>query len=125
MKKNEVQMWMEYALQDMKLAEISYRQTKFFPYVIFHCHEAVEKYLKGLIRMQGNDFPYVHLLDLLSDAVQVSPDDQLSLSNIGIALDELFRYSRYPGNDEFTEDQAIEVLKKAKEAEKIILKYME
>lgn len=125
MKSKEVQKWILYADEDLRLAEKIFREKGFSPHVIFHCHDAIEKYLKAIIRYQGREFSYVHDLEVLTNQLKIEMKDSVDLMNAAIILNILYPIARYPGKDQITFDQAEKALKAAQKAEKIILKYLQ
>lgn len=89
--------------------------------IVFHCQQAAEKYLKGLLAWRGVDFPKTHdlgrILDIvgtadsgLSDALR----DTVALTPYGVEL-------RYPGDrPDASPDQARRALDLARMVRKSV-----
>lgn len=95
--------WVRLAEEDFLVAILSFRRAQPFTYsACFHAQQAAEKYLKGVLVVQGVAFPRTHDLGMLvtlfppgSDPLSVSP---VSVSPVQLQL--LAGYavdSRYPG----------------------------
>lgn len=60
--------WVEFAKQDLKDAEILFKYKRYLG-CIYHCHQAIEKFLKAVMVEEGKTFPKTHdLLDLLKQS---------------------------------------------------------
>jgi HEPN domain-containing protein len=64
---NTPQEWLALAERDFNVAEYLASNMRPIPteIICFHCQQAVEKYLKGVITLQGEEPPYTHDLALL------------------------------------------------------------
>lgn len=49
MKEQVVKEWIERGEHDLKVAKILFAENEYFDVVLFHIHQAVEKYLKGFL----------------------------------------------------------------------------
>ena len=93
---SNVQAWITKGDHDFGTAQIIFTQIKEYKdTVCFHCQQAVEKYLKGLLVHQGIEFKYKHsiiyLLNLLSEKIEISDvmfENILKLENFAVE----FRY---------------------------------
>lgn len=91
--KREVKRWIDFANEDLIMAEIALRE-KIYNQACFHSQQCVEKLLKGFIEFQGEVHPQTHkLIDLLS----VIPKSLLNeLRNDILLLDRFYILTRYP-----------------------------
>ena len=124
-KNTDAKKWIQYAKEDLTLAEKLYEEKAFIPHIIFNAHQCAEKYLKGLVSLQKGNFPYVHDLETLSHCASVQENDEIGLLNSCLILNYLYPFARYPGKEVLTRKLAQDALSSAKKIEKIILKYME
>ncbi|KAF0152862.1 MAG: HEPN domain-containing protein [Ignavibacteria bacterium] len=114
-KSRKVMRWIQYAEEDIKLAEHSLTLESSCPYRLtaYHAQQCVEKYLKAVLVHHQIDFPYTHsitrLLELLQPVLSSTEySDAEMLSAYAIT-------TRYPGEDEeVTKDEAVEAIKIAK-----------
>jgi HEPN domain-containing protein len=64
--------------------------------ICFHCQQAVEKYLKGFIALQGDDPPYTHDLDELC---KLCEKHNAAFSAIGEMCSRITQFSVQPRYD--------------------------
>ncbi len=98
-KRELVQQWLDYADEDIGLAEHLVSESAAYPRAIgFHCQQAAEKFLKALLTRHQVEFPKTHDLGQLLDLVAaVEPQLAQSLSEV-IALNPYGVAARYPGD---------------------------
>ena len=97
MSEEELKNWIEISALDEKAARDLYA-TKNYPLAVFHCQQAVEKYLKALIYYSGKP-KFSHSLGQLGEELEKRLNKSLP-KNVKTAMNELdFHYttSRYPG----------------------------
>ena len=93
--------WVGKAEEDAAVAEWA-SGTGHYDTACFHAQQAVEKYLKALLVMQGKDFPKIHALRTLFDLTGMAEGER--------DLDELRWLTReagevrYPGESATRED---------------------
>lgn len=64
--------WFRKAEEDLKVAELIFKDGVWFGQVCFHSQQAVEKYLKGLLTLKNIKFPKTHsLLELMDLCLKV------------------------------------------------------
>jgi HEPN domain-containing protein len=91
--KEEVQNWIDYSLEDLRMAELALKD-KIYNQVCFHSQQCVEKILKALIEFQGRLHPQTHkLADLLSFVLENPFED---MRNSILLLDRFYIPTRYP-----------------------------
>jgi HEPN domain-containing protein len=113
--RDKVKRWIDYADEDLRLAEHSLTLGSSCPYRLtaYHAQQCAEKYLKALLVSHQIDFPYTHSITRL-----------LELSSAFLNLEEfkeaetLSPYAittRYPGEDEVvSKEEAIMAIQIAK-----------
>jgi HEPN domain-containing protein len=102
----EVERWLRYARDDLRVAELIAAQGGVPRAACFHAQQAAEKALKSIFVFLQNDFPYTHDLNRLRDSLPEGwpvkgrlPD----LSNLSLWAAE----PRYPGDlPDATTDEA-------------------
>ncbi len=96
MKEELVREWFERANHDLDAARILIKENVYFDVVLFHIHQAVEKYLKGYLLSQGWELRRIHNLDtLLNEAIIYEP----SLEEFRLPCQKITEYyveERYP-----------------------------
>lgn len=97
----KVRQWIEYADEDLRLAEYALRMESGCPYrlIAYHAQQCVEKYLKAFLVYHRQDFPYTHNISALLELCRKHSDWMDSLSQ----AETLTAYAisaRYPGEDE-------------------------
>jgi len=91
--KEEVQNWVDYAYEDLRMAELALRE-KIYNQVCFHSQQCVEKLLKGFIEFKGQIHPRTNkLADLLSSMPEKPFKD---LRDSILLLDRFYIPTRYP-----------------------------
>jgi HEPN domain-containing protein len=97
----KVRQWIEYADEDLRLAEYALRMESGCPYrlIAYHAQQCVEKYIKAFLVYHRQDFPYTHNISALLELCRKHSDWMDSLSQ----AETLTAYAisaRYPGEDE-------------------------
>jgi len=93
MRKNISGRWVKFAQDDLKDAQILFR-NKSYKSCILHCHQSVEKMLKAIISGQGKKIRKTHDLPTLSKDTKISiPDLILEFMEI---LNPYYTPTRYP-----------------------------
>lgn len=92
-KKSIVKKWLGYAQDDLRAAQILYKE-KAYRACVYHCHQALEKIFKAVILAKGKAFHKIH------DLVELYEDSNVSLpENIITFLSDLnphYLLSKYP-----------------------------
>ena len=96
MKKEVVKEWIERGKHDLEVAKILLAEEEYFDVVLFHVHQAVEKYLKGFLIDNGWDLKKIHDLELLvTEAMNFDAIFQKYL-DLGRKLTAFYFEERYP-----------------------------
>lgn len=96
MKKEVVKEWIERGKHDLEVAKILLAEGEYFDVVLFHVHQAVEKYLKGFLIDNGWDLKKIHDLELLvTEAMNFDAIFQKYL-DLGRKLTAFYFEERYP-----------------------------
>jgi len=127
--KEEAKRWFDFALEDLKLAELAMKE-EIYNQVCFHSQQCVEKILKGYMILKGEIYPKSHKLADLLSKIQESPFDPLK--DEILLLDRFYIPTRYPDALPGTlpeglpsKEDAEEALNTAKEIFKIIKRELE
>lgn len=115
----KVRQWMDYAEEDLRLAEYALQMGSGCPcrLIAYHAQQCVEKYLKAFLVYQRQDFPYTHNISALLELCRNHADwtDLLQAAEI---LTVYAVTTRYPGEDEPVSldeaRQAVDIAAKAK-----------
>jgi HEPN domain-containing protein len=91
--KKITQKWLDFAKSDLNAAEILFNNESYKD-SIFHCHQAIEKYLKAAIVERGRVFPKIHDLPELLAITKFKFSDKIIL--FLQELDSYYNPSRYP-----------------------------
>ncbi|NVM27236.1 MAG: HEPN domain-containing protein [Candidatus Helarchaeota archaeon] len=65
MKEQVVNEWVQRGNRDIDVAKILLAKQNYFEIILFHIHQAVEKYLKGFLILKGWSLKKIHDLELL------------------------------------------------------------
>ena len=91
--------WVLKAQNDLKTAEILYRENGPTDSLCFHCHQAVEKILKGFLVFNKKEFPKVHdLIHLLNLCKKIDKSFK-SLEIENLFLNRYYIETRYPSGE--------------------------
>jgi HEPN domain-containing protein len=95
-----LQAWIRQAENDMAMAEFA-RSGQFYAQACYHCSQAAEKALKGLLIGLGQDPPRSHSLERLVDALADLGLEVESLRSLQLkSLSRMTTATRYPDADE-------------------------
>ena len=126
--KKLVEDWVFYAESDLKTAEILIKDEYLMTNIIvFHCQQAIEKYLKAFL--VDNNVPIIKTHDLIkvNDMVKEIKDLGIDEKKLMI-VKQVFSESKYPGDLGLlpdglpTDKQASEFIEYAREVKAIISK---
>jgi HEPN domain-containing protein len=99
MNENELDQWATLALHDAETAQLLAKENGYPEIIIYHMHQAIEKYLKALTVKAGHSVRRTHHIDvLLSELIRTYP----SLEAIKEPVLFIHTYSprlRYPTGD--------------------------
>jgi HEPN domain-containing protein len=115
--------WLEFAQQDLKDAEILFKNKRYLG-TIYHCHQAIEKYLKTILVEGKKKVPKTHdLLDLLKQSEVKYTKEILNFIQ---ELNPYYAPIRYPDIPEVVslklrQEKASKILKSTKEISKWLL----
>lgn len=124
MKDQVVKEWIERGKHDLEVAKILLAEKEYSDVVLFHIHQAVEKYLKGYLIYNGWGLKKIHDIELLiTEALSFNEEFQKYL-DLGRKLTAFYYEERYPPGP-ITSYSKGEIKRILKEAEKIIIKLKE
>jgi len=112
--------WLNYADEDLRLAEHGMTMSSSCPYrlIAYHAQQCAEKCLKANLVFNQTDFPYTHNIRSLLQFCVGEWTVELS------GVDELTPYAvttRYPGEDEHvSRKDALHALELAKKVRKVV-----
>ena len=97
-----VEEWLRFARHDSEAASYLFSNMSNPPLEIicFHCQQAAEKYLKGLITAKGTAFEKKHDLSYLLDLLGLKVAENASLYESATRLTPYGAAVRYPGDKE-------------------------
>lgn len=99
MSESELQQWITLANHDAETARLLFDENGYPEIIIYHMHQAVEKYFKALILKAGRTIRRTHHIDaLLSELITIHPE----LKEIEEPVLFMHTYSprlRYPSGD--------------------------
>lgn len=127
--------WKSFADADLRTARVLFEREDaeaFARIIVFHAHQAAEKYLKGLLAAHGEEPPRVHSLpELLRRAIAYVPElDSLELRDAATDLNNYYVPSRYPAEvggptGPVTAKEAIEALTWAESIVSAVRSYLD
>ena len=92
------ELWLQYALDDLKSAQVLLKE-KIFNMVCFHSQQVAEKLFKSLIASFNKEIPRTHNLIRLHNICEDLYDDELDIDNEAlIFLNDVYLDSRYPAD---------------------------
>ncbi|ATZ61018.2 MAG: HEPN domain-containing protein [Methanosarcinales archaeon Met12] len=124
MKEQVVKEWIERGKHDLEVAKILLAEEGYFDVVLFHLHQAVEKYLKGFLIHKGWELKKIHDLELLVTEAMSFDDVFQKYLDFGRKLTAFYYEGRYPPGP-ITPYSKEEVEKMIETAEEIINKLKE
>ncbi len=125
MKEADFTEWVRYADEDCNSAKALLDSDAYPGHVIFHCHDALEKYLKAIMLKDNQEIEYIHKLKNILINTPISDDDKMYLKNTFIILDELYMASRYPTKvGKVTKEDGKRAFERTRESVIILKKYL-
>ena len=82
--------------------------------IAFHCQQAVEKYLKGFLVIQGEEPPYIHDLDILCSLALKHRPSFTSISSLCTTINYFSVQPRYDRGLSLSETDMLLVLQHTK-----------
>ena len=96
MKKQVAEEWIERGKHDLEVARILLQKKEYLDVVLFHLHQAVEKYLKGFLIYRGWELKKIHDIEtLLTDVISFDEEFKKYL-DFGRRLTAFYLEERYP-----------------------------
>ena len=121
MKEQVVKEWFGRGKHDLEVAKILLTEEGYFDAVLFHLHQAVEKYLKGFLIHKGWELKKIHDLELLVTEAMSFDDEFQKYLDFGRKLTAFYYEERYPPGP-ITPYSKEEIEKMVETAEEIIKK---
>lgn len=90
--------WLIKGQNDLKAAQILYKEKGPTDTLCFHCHQAVEKYMKSFLVFQKVHFERIHHLWQLAKLCSEKDKEFLELEEKLKTLDAYYIESRYPSD---------------------------
>lgn len=88
--------WIVKAQNDLRAAEILYKEKGPSDALCFHCHQSVEKYLKAYLVFKNIHFEKIHHLWKLAELCATKDKEFLNFEDELKTLDAYYIESRYP-----------------------------
>ena len=96
MKEQVVKEWIERGIHDLEVANILLAEEEYSDVVLFHIHQAVEKYLKGFLIYKGWGLKKIHDIELLITEAMSFDDEFQKYLDLGRELTAFYYEERYP-----------------------------
>ena len=96
MKKQVVKEWTERGKHDLEVAKILLAEEEYSDVVLFHIHQAVEKYLKGFLIYKGWTLKKIHDIELLITEAMSFDEKFQKYLDLGRKLTAFYYEERYP-----------------------------
>jgi len=94
--KERVKEWIERGERDLAAAELLFDKSEYFDVVLFHLHQAVEKFLKGFLIHSGWRLKKIHDLEtLITEAIDFDGAFEKYL-DLARKLTAFYYQERYP-----------------------------
>jgi len=126
MKNQLVEEWLERGKRDLETAKILISSVEYFDIILFHIHQAVEKYIKGFLISHGWTLKKIHDLEVLITEVIKFDGSFQEYLDFGRKLTGFYFEERYPPGpvSTYSKEEIIKILNVAEEIiEKIIISY--
>lgn len=124
MKNNRLKLtkeWIIKAQNDLKAAEILFEEKGPSDALCFHCHQAVEKYLKAYLVFKNIHFEKIHQLWKLAELASKEDKEFLNFEEELKTLDAYYIESRYPPEIRvYSRQECEKILNLAKQLTKFI-----
>jgi len=117
MKEQVVKEWIGRGKHDLEVAKILLAEEEYSDVVLFHIHQAVEKYLKGFLIYKGWGLKKIHDIEsLITEAMRFDDKFQKYL-DLGRELTAFYYEERYPPGPmtSYTNEEVEETLEEAEE----------
>lgn len=109
--------WILKAQNDLKSAEILYKENGPTDSLCFHCHQSVEKILKAFLVFKKNEFPKIHDLIRLLNLCKEIDENLKELEEEVSFLNRYYIETRYPSEVAvYSKDECQKALKAAQKA---------
>ena len=99
--------WFEIAKHDADTANLLIREKGYADIIIYHFHQAIEKFIKGKIIENKGTFPFIHDLKRL---YRILVDRKVcfeGLDNAVITLSQFHKDLRYPQSEILNNDDVV------------------
>ena len=118
--------WRILAERDLTVADYLAVNMKPVPteIIVFHCQQAVEKYLKGALVILGEEPPYIHDLDRLCSMAEKHRPLFTGISSLCTIINYFSVQPRYDRGLSLSEDDMRLVLKHSKTIKEFLQKEM-
>ena len=115
MKEQVVKEWFERGKHDLEVANILLAEEEYSDVVLFHIHQAVEKYLKGFLIYKGWGLKKIHDIELLITEAMSFDDEFQKYLDLGRELTAFYYEERYPPGPitSYTKEEIEEILEVA------------
>ncbi|MDR0517036.1 MAG: HEPN domain-containing protein [Fibromonadaceae bacterium] len=105
--------WMFFADKDISIAELAVDNEELSGEVVFHCQQAVEKYMKAFLAKSKTPFKKTH--DLVELYLKVKDIKDWDIDRTKLEhLNDLYIETRYPSNIGFFPDHSLPTVEEAK-----------
>ncbi|MCD4845264.1 MAG: HEPN domain-containing protein [Methanosarcinales archaeon] len=94
--KQVVEEWLERGKHDLEAAKFLHTGEEYSDVVLFHIHQAVEKYLKGFLINRDWKLKKIHDLELLVTEAMFFDDEFQKYLDLGRKLTAFYYEERYP-----------------------------
>lgn len=91
-----VKEWIKRAEHDLEVAKLLISEEDYFDVLLFHIHQAVEKYLKGFLIYNGWKLKKIHDIELLITEAMGYDDTFQNYLDLGRELTAFYYEERYP-----------------------------
>ena len=117
MKSQLVEEWVERGKRDLETAKVLISRVDYYDIILFHVHQAVEKYIKGFLIYHGWKLKKIHDLEILiTESINFDEFFQPYL-DYGRKLTAFYFEERYPPGpvSSFSEEEVKNMLEIAEE----------
>jgi len=115
--KERVKEWIERGERDLAAAELLFDKSEYFDVVLFHLHQAVEKFLKGFLIHSGWRLKKIHDLEtLITEAIDFDGAFEKYL-DLARKLTAFYYQERYPPGPVslYSKEETAQILEETKE----------
>ncbi|MFW9987258.1 MAG: HEPN domain-containing protein [Candidatus Odinarchaeota archaeon] len=128
MKNHLVEEWLERGKRDLETAKLLFKSSNYFDIILFHIHQAVEKYIKGFLISHGWVLKKIHDLEVLITEAIKYDDFFKEYLDFGRRLTGFYFEERYPPGpiSTYSKEEIKKIINKSNEIiEKINIIYLE